>query len=926
MTTNIIRMKKLLLLLVFGTFIAADLSAQVLRTEPIFPRSDGSVVIELDATQGNGGLEGYTGTVYVHIGVITDQSSSQSDWRYVQGVWGTSSAPVATRIEPDLYQFTINDIRAYFGVPSNENIEQVAILFRDLNATYVARSESGGDLFVDLYDTGFHAKLMTPANSTIVENNSEVIVKGGASRSASLELYLDGILVHTVTDSVLIDTLTISSGGSHTVKFVASSDGQVRYDSVSLTVNPPVRIEAVPSNIVHGVNYTSDSTVTLAIYAPYKEYIYVIGDFNNWELDTNYLMRRSTDPVTSYTYWLQIEGLEAGEQYAFQYFIDGELRVADPLSELVLDPKNDPYISSSVFPNLHPYPTGRTEGIVTLIEPGKLEYDWKVDSFAAPPEERLVIYELLVRDFVASHTYKGVIDSLDYLESLGINAIELMPVNEFEGNVSWGYNPSFHMALDKYYGTPDDLKALVDACHERGIAVILDVVYNHAFSQSPLCRMYWDKSNNRPQSGSPYANPIAKHDFNVGYDLNHESLAVQHYIRRVMEYWLTEFRVDGFRFDLSKGFTQKNTLGDVGAWGALDVSRVQNITRMFDEVRAVDPDAYVILEHLADNAEERILANYGCLLWGNLNYDCNEATMGYSSNLNRADYKEQQFNEPRYIAYAESHDEQRLMYKNLMYGATEGDYNIQDINTALDRIELNWVILGAIPGPKMLWQFGELGYEVSIDFNGRLGEKPIRWEYFQASNRRDVYEVYAAINELKTTYNVFSTSDYTLQLGSSVKTVHLNGSSMNVAILGNFSTTTTTTALHLQHTGTWYEYFTNDSIVVTDVDSVVELMAGEYRLYTDTSFNHQLEIGSVNDLNINIELYPNPAEDIICVISGEQPISEVQVFNIQGREVPSSISFRGKNASIDSRHWTPGVYFVKVKTGNSELVKRVIRK
>ena len=83
-------------------------------------------------------------------------------------------------------------------------------------------------------------------------------------------------------------------------------------------------------------------------------------------------------------------------------------------------------------------------------------------------------------------------DTLNYLEELGINAIELMPVNEFEGNNSWGYNPSFHMALDKYYGTPEAFKALVDACHARGIAVILDVVYNHVFSQSPLAKLYWD--------------------------------------------------------------------------------------------------------------------------------------------------------------------------------------------------------------------------------------------------------------------------------------------------------------------------------------------------------------------------------------------------------------------------------------------------
>ncbi|WP_243664309.1 alpha-amylase family glycosyl hydrolase [Rhodothermus marinus] len=91
-------------------------------------------------------------------------------------------------------------------------------------------------------------------------------------------------------------------------------------------------------------------------------------------------------------------------------------------------------------------------------------------DFERPPAHELVIYELLIRDFVARHDYATLIDTLDYLERLGVNAIELMPVAEFDGNISWGYNPAFHLALDKYYGPADDLKRFVDECHRRGIA------------------------------------------------------------------------------------------------------------------------------------------------------------------------------------------------------------------------------------------------------------------------------------------------------------------------------------------------------------------------------------------------------------------------------------------------------------------------
>ncbi|NOZ04318.1 MAG: hypothetical protein GXO92_06915 [FCB group bacterium] len=101
-----------------------------------------------------------------------------------------------------------------------------------------------------------------------------------------------------------------------------------------------------------------------------------------------------------------------------------------------------------------------------------------------------MIYELLVRDFIDRHDYQTLIDTLDYLEKLGINAIELMPINEFEGNSSWGYNPSFYFAPDKYYGTRQDLKLFIDECHRRGIAVIMDIVLNHTYGQSPLVSGY----------------------------------------------------------------------------------------------------------------------------------------------------------------------------------------------------------------------------------------------------------------------------------------------------------------------------------------------------------------------------------------------------------------------------------------------------
>ena len=125
-----------------------------------------------------------------------------------------------------------------------------------------------------------------------------------------------------------------------------------------------------------------------------------------------------------------------------------------------------------------------------------------------------MIYELLVRDWSEERTLKFIEDSLDYLETLGVQALELMPVNEFNGNDSWGYNPTFYFAVDKAYGTKNDLKSLVDACHERGIAVILDVVYNHADQPNPFITMYWEDWTVLPYN--PWFNTEAAHTASRG--------------------------------------------------------------------------------------------------------------------------------------------------------------------------------------------------------------------------------------------------------------------------------------------------------------------------------------------------------------------------------------------------------------------------
>ncbi|MCK4715577.1 MAG: alpha-amylase, partial [Candidatus Marinimicrobia bacterium] len=421
--------------------------------------------------------------------------------------------------------------------------------------------------------------------------------------------------------------------------------------SFYIMINPPMSDKILPDNVVPGINITDANSVTLLLFAPYKEFVYVIGDFNDWMVDTSYFMNRYYVSEDSVVWWLQIDNLVPDTEYAFQYFVDGEIRIADPYTEKVLDSWNDKWISSATYPGLKPYPDGKTKNIVGVFETNSSEYSWQTTGYNRPEKHKLVIYELLIRDFVAAHDYATLIDTLDYLENLGINAIELMPFNEFEGNSSWGYNPSFYFAVDKYYGPANDLKAFIDECHQRGIAVLMDVVLNHAYGQNPWVRLYADDLDS-----SPWFNSSAPHtDFAWGYDFNHEKAATQRFVDRFNSYWMTEYKVDGFRFDFTRGFTNKS-----GSSGPYDASRIAILKRMYDEIRSVDSTAYVILEHLVDNnTEMKILADYGMMLWGNSHWNYCQASMGYTndSDFSWGYYKSRGWTKPHLVTYMESHDE-----------------------------------------------------------------------------------------------------------------------------------------------------------------------------------------------------------------------------------------------------------------------------
>ena len=909
-------------------------SGQILTWSPVFVTEEDSVIIIYDAAQGSAGLQGYTGDVYAHTGVITSVSIASGDWKHVKTNWGQNTPETKLeRIGSDLYRFKIKpSIEEYYGILPTEQVLELAFVFRSANSPFKeGKTEAGGDIFLPLRSG---ITILSPSERPFFTNLNDTItvVAVSASETKFMKLYVDADLVYTVENDTLQYHFVADEYGKTYVKIVAENElGFFAADSFYYFVNTPLVTEPLPEGIIDGINYVDDTTVTFSLFTPNKKFAYVIGDFNDWEIDPAYYMKRVPEGSR---YWLTITGLEPQKEYIFQYFVDGAIRIADPYTEKISDPWNDKWISEDTYPDLISYPAGKTTEISSILQTAQEPYPWEVTDFQRPEPQDLVIYELLIRDFIAEHDYKTLIDTLGYFEKLGVNAIELMPVNEFEGNESWGYNPSFYFAPDKYYGPKNDLKRFIDEAHKRGIAVILDVVLNHAYGQCPLVRLYINDMNK-----NPWFNQKAPHtDFSWGFDFNHERQTTKDFVDRFFSYWLSEYRVDGFRLDFTRGFTNK-----FGSSGPRDESRIDILKSIYDVICSIDSTTFVILEHLVDdNSELKELAEYGMMLWGNMSHDYQEAAMGYASNLSWGSYKTRGWSVPHLVTYMESHDEERLMYKNLQWGNSDGNYNVKELNTALQRIKLVSAFFLTIPGPKMVWQFGELGYDYSINYNGRLGNKPIRWDYFDDIPRKNLYKTIKALINLKKNYDTFRTKDFKLSVSGYAKSINLNHQSMDVTIIGNFSVVTRTETPNFQKTGEWYDYFSGDTLLVTDTQEPISLAPGEFFIYSDV----KLEIPDIETgLNENSDMdlrkfelkqnYPNPFNPQTSVQYNLAHTGDVNlnVYNIVGQKVRTLVN--GTQAfgehkviwdgmSNDGRLTPGGLYFYRLQAGDFVQTRKML--
>jgi hypothetical protein len=866
---------------VVGQTVSCGQVIDVVTTDPAFPLDNGSVTIYFNAALGNGGLFDYTGDVYAHTGVITNLSTQTSDWKYVKTAWGENTAETKLdSIGENLYSLQINNIRQYYGVPVNEQILKIALVFRGGAETPEGyypehKNADGSDILVAVYELALNVKIVSPSRREPLANPNQVMpVCVEALQNQTISIYLNDSILTTETASSLTYPLEMQgmASGTYWVKAVATgSAGQAR-DSVSIYLRGHLVIQEMPAGMKNGINYIDNNTVTLVLNDPagLKNFAFAIGEYSNWMPSDATYMKRTPD---SKHYWVTLTGLQARKEYAFQYYIDGKLKLADAWADKVLDPWNDRWIPAANYPDLKQYPFDKTTGPVSVFETGQATFAWEVDNFIPPAingtQQDLMIYELLLRDFSAAKNLAGALAKLDYLQNLGVNTIELMPVTEFDGNESWGYAPNFFFAPDKYYGRKADYKHFIDECHKRGIAVVFDIVTNHAYGQCPLVQMYFDPSagaSGQPTSSNPWLNPQSPHPFSIGYDFNHESPDTREFFKQVLGYWLTEYKIDGFRFDLAKGLTQKYSGQDLGAWSAYDQSRINIITDYYNYIKSVKNNAYMILEHFADNTEETVLANTGMLLWSAMHNNYKQVGMGWQDNsdISRAYHGYRGWNYPNLVDYMENHDEERLMAEDLAYGNVAGVYNLKDTLPALNHMQMASVLFLGIPGPKMVWQFGELGYDYSILFNGgRTASKPPRWDYWNQPERQELYRVYAAMAGLRKS-DAFRFGSFTSDLGGLGKRMWISHSSMNVVIAANMGVNSLDMAPGFSGTGQWYDYFTGQVVTITDpATQSFTFGPGEYKVFTNMQLPipfHHLSF-TINDSLTGVPL-PNASIEV----------------------------------------------------------------
>jgi len=806
------------LLCAFSMLLCTLVCAQV-TTNPssIANGYTGQIVITFDPNQGNGGMKGAT-KCYAHTGLITSASTSDDDWKYCFMSWRDENAKTAmTKNQDGTWSLVINNMYSYYGCPTSTTIKKLAFVFNDgKSGSKEGKATGNKNIYVTVepgvvsLDTKFESGI-----GSYVEQNVNYSIVCTASKSATMTLYLDGVQQASQTGTKMTKSVQFAELGAHTLKLVAVSGTEKDSTTIKTTAIAATVEEARPAGLQMGVTYhEATNKVTLCTYAAGCKYandpntlehavaVYVIGNFKNnkWTQDEQYRMKRDGN-----YFWLTIEGLTVNREYDYQYLVIRADGTVKKISDLYAHK-----VKASV---------SGADGYAACFQTAQEPYQWSDATlhFKRPDKNNLIIYELWIYDHAKGRNLQGLMSRLDYFSELGVNCIELMPVNEFDGDQSWGYSPNHYFAVDKQYGTPNDLKLFVDSCHARGIAVVLDMVLNHSTGNNPMNKLY---PYGDDLKYNPWFNVSAPHPDNVYEDWNHDFGPTHQMMMDVLKFWMDEYKVDGYRLDLSHGLCGKS------------YNAVTNLKDYYNN--AVKPrGGYMMLEHWGSNmgSDRPNLVDAGMMCWENTSHAFFQVAEGWLNNgddLGNA-------NKDNYVSYPENHDEERSMAAAKLWGA--GNLSTSEAARAA-RVPLTLGFQCMLNGPQLFYHYTEQGFDIAKFQNaaGNYGEgEDGKCAYSKSTCDGKNYKMYpknpfmynwtsdtaihmqamrrvGKIIRLRTRYmpEVFvgNPSSATLSSGQKLRKITWGN---NVAVAGNYSATENQTYYPPSGT-TWYDYLAGGTL------------------------------------------------------------------------------------------------------------------
>ena len=509
-----------------------------------------------------------------------------------------------------------------------------------------------------------------------------------------------------------------------------------------------------------------------------------------------------------------------------------------------------------------PYAREAASGELGLFDTQAVPYVWNDAAYKTPNLDDLIVYELQIEQF--NTTFDGVIERLPYLMGLGVNCIELMPVTSQKKDFDWGYGPLHFLAINQTFGPSDSLRRLVDACHQRGIAVILDSVYQHVDPDFAYCSVYRTAGIPSPMI-RPDPNPLPSLWF--GPQTAFEDQFTQDYFLAVNQYFLNEFHVDGFRYDYVAGYYDQNPATKYGTLvyntyqASIPIPRFQNpagysgilqVAEDLDTPQAILQQTYTVAtwqNNLLSKCEDMAMWNYVDEAFvHDLLLDLNNGGYPNTQSMNGVQVPVAPFQ------YTDSHDHSFLV--TFVGNTSAGNPDIATVyagdRSIFYKLQPFAIALYTCRGVPMLWEGQEFADDYVLPNGGDLRihfQRDMNWSYFYDAFGNPLITLYRKLAKLRRNLPALRSRDsfyYNVQSrpGEGIIAYHRHAAATATApeqfaiVFLNFSGVTQTISIPAPSAGTYKESLDANPTGVGPLTVVIANVADSFQVSVPSNYGY----------------------------------------------------------------------------------------